>query len=163
MTYDRCLNWHRFNFSCDFESIDGRHRSCPADLGAKYENPHQRSENRVAIPKHAVVFFIKSVNEAKKTVNAEVPSDVPVLRRTFPKLVTLSTGKSALKEPARHASNLSEVRYETSIENGTKEHGNGWQNETNSHQRQDEDRPGLLIGIADLSYCSSVPVANRNT
>jgi hypothetical protein len=42
----------------------------------------------VAIPKHAVVFFIKSVNEAKKTINAEVPSDVPVLRRTFPKLVT---------------------------------------------------------------------------
>ena len=40
--------------------------------------------DRVAIPKHAVVFFIKSVNVAKKTVDAEDASNVPRIEQNIP-------------------------------------------------------------------------------
>jgi hypothetical protein len=40
--------------------------------------------DRVAIPTHALVFFIKSVNEAKKTVDAEVASNVPRIEENIP-------------------------------------------------------------------------------
>ena len=45
--------------------------------------------DRVAIPAHALVFFIKSVNEAEKTVDAEIVSDVSLVERNIPwKLLT---------------------------------------------------------------------------
>jgi hypothetical protein len=45
--------------------------------------------DRVAIPTHALVFFIKSVNEEKKTVDAEAASDVPRIEKDIPwKLLT---------------------------------------------------------------------------
>ena len=40
--------------------------------------------DRVAIPSHALVFFIKSVNEANKTVDAEIFSDHPRIERNIP-------------------------------------------------------------------------------
>jgi len=45
--------------------------------------------DRVAIPNHALVFFIKSVNEEEKTVDAEAASDVPRIEKDIPwKLLT---------------------------------------------------------------------------
>jgi hypothetical protein len=45
--------------------------------------------DRVAIPGHALVFFIKSVNEEERTVDAETASDVPHFERNVPwKLLT---------------------------------------------------------------------------
>jgi len=45
--------------------------------------------DRVAIPAHALVFFIKNVNEEKKTVDAETASDVPRIEKEIPwKLLT---------------------------------------------------------------------------
>jgi F0F1-type ATP synthase delta subunit len=45
--------------------------------------------DRVAIPGHALVFFIKIVNEAEKTVDAEIVSDAPLIEKNIPwKLLT---------------------------------------------------------------------------
>ncbi len=45
--------------------------------------------DRVAIPTHAVVFFIKSVDEANKTVVAEGPGEFPKVEKNIPwKLLT---------------------------------------------------------------------------
>ena len=45
--------------------------------------------DRVAIPGHALVFFIKSVNEEERTVDAETASDVPHVEKSVPwKLLT---------------------------------------------------------------------------
>ena len=45
--------------------------------------------DRVAIPTHALVFFIKSVNEEKRTVDAEAASDAPRMEKDIPwKLLT---------------------------------------------------------------------------
>jgi hypothetical protein len=43
-----------------------------------------RVGNRVAIPGHALVFFIKSVNEADKTVDAEIISDTSRIEKNIP-------------------------------------------------------------------------------
>jgi hypothetical protein len=40
--------------------------------------------DRVAIPNHALVFFIKSVDEANKTVDAEVFADNPRIEKNIP-------------------------------------------------------------------------------
>ncbi len=39
--------------------------------------------DRVAIPAHALVFFIKSVNEAERTVDAEIVSEVPFIEKNI--------------------------------------------------------------------------------
>jgi hypothetical protein len=45
--------------------------------------------DRVAIRAHALVFFIKSVNEAEKTVDAETATVVPHVEKNIPwKLLT---------------------------------------------------------------------------
>ncbi len=38
----------------------------------------------MAIPAHAMVFFVKRVNEAEKTVDAETASDVPLVEKNIP-------------------------------------------------------------------------------
>jgi hypothetical protein len=40
--------------------------------------------DRVAIPHHALVFFIKSVNETNKTVDAEVFAGNPRIEKNIP-------------------------------------------------------------------------------
>ena len=40
--------------------------------------------DRVAIPTHAVVFFIKNVDEANKTVVAEGPGEFPKVEKNIP-------------------------------------------------------------------------------
>ena len=40
--------------------------------------------DRIAIPTHAVVFIIKSVNEVIETVDAEVPCQVPHIEKDIP-------------------------------------------------------------------------------
>jgi hypothetical protein len=40
--------------------------------------------DRVAIPNHALVFFIKSVDEANKTVDAEVFAGNPRIEKNIP-------------------------------------------------------------------------------
>lgn len=40
--------------------------------------------DRVAIPNHALVFFIKSVDEANKTVDVEVFVDNPRIEKNIP-------------------------------------------------------------------------------
>jgi hypothetical protein len=40
--------------------------------------------DRVAIPNHALVFFIKKVDEANKTVDAEVFADNPRIEKNIP-------------------------------------------------------------------------------
>ena len=45
--------------------------------------------DRVAIPNHALVFFIKSIDEANKTVDAEVFVGHPRIEKNIPwKLLT---------------------------------------------------------------------------
>jgi hypothetical protein len=46
--------------------------------------PKPKVGDRVAIPTHAVVFFIKSVNVANKTVVAEGPGALPKLEENIP-------------------------------------------------------------------------------
>jgi hypothetical protein len=53
-------------------------------MGVGIEIRKPKVGDRVAIPTHALVFFIKSVNEVKKTVNAEIPSDVPRIEENIP-------------------------------------------------------------------------------
>ena len=40
--------------------------------------------DRVAIPTHAVVFFIKNVDEANRTVVAERPGEFPKVEKNIP-------------------------------------------------------------------------------
>jgi hypothetical protein len=46
--------------------------------------------DRVAIPGHAVIFIVKSVNELKKTVDAEMVMEAERIRKDIPwKLLTI--------------------------------------------------------------------------
>jgi hypothetical protein len=46
--------------------------------------------DRVAIPKHAVIFIVKSVNESKQTVDAEISMEAARIEEDIPwKMLTI--------------------------------------------------------------------------
>jgi hypothetical protein len=68
---------------CDTASHRRKGTALPLSAGAMGMRTPKVGD-RVAIPGHALIFVIKSVNHVKKTVEGEVPMETPRIEKEIP-------------------------------------------------------------------------------